>query len=110
MEINVRLIQIIELWMGYGITSLVFAYYSITAPWYKYPEGRYIWGLLCSIWLVLTNSMVRIIFPGVQWTSIAGMILFGVFIIAMASVGWGIWCAQHGRKCIERKKRRVSDG
>jgi hypothetical protein len=106
MEIDIRAIQISELWVGYGITTLVFGYYSFTAPWWRYPEGRYIWGLLASIWMVLTNSVVRFLFPGVTWTPIAGMALFGVFIIAMASVGWGIWCAQHGRKCLERKKRK----
>ena len=102
METSVR---IAEFWAGYGISVLVTAYYGLTAPWYKYPEGRYIFFLLASITLVLTNSAIRLIFPGVTWTGIVGMILFGLFVIAMSAIGWGIWCAQHGRKCLERKKK-----
>ena len=106
MEIDLRMIQLAELWMGFAISLVVTAYYGIFAPWYKSPEGRYIFFLLLSITLVLTNSVVRFLFPG-DASRVAGMVLFAVFIIAMASIGWGIWCAQHGRKCLERKKRRV---
>lgn len=107
MEIDViAAIRIGEIWTGYLVTTLVLGYYGITAPWYKYPEGRYIFGLLASIWLVLTNSIIRLGFPREEWPIYVGLGLFFIFIVAMASVGWGIWCAQHGRKCIERKKRK----
>lgn len=105
METNIAIIRFAEIWIGYGITTAVAAYYGITFPWHKSHEGRYIFGLLASIWLVLTNSIFRILFPRQEWPIYVGMVLFAVFIVAMASVGWGLWCAAHGRKCLKRKRK-----
>src|SRR5213595_316885 len=91
---DIRSFSILLIVIGYIITLAVTVFYGVIASWYRNPAGRYIFILLLSITLVLTNSMIRIIFPGATWTRVTGLILFGMYIIAIFSLGVGIYNAQ----------------
>jgi len=102
MEPDIRLLGIIEYVIGYIVTLAVTVFYGVAASWYKNPAGRYIFILLLSITLVLTNSMIRIIFPSQLWTSYVGLGLFAFYILAMFSLGVGIYNAQIRRYYLDR--------
>lgn len=105
-----RDILIVEVAIGFFVTALVTIFYGLIAPWYKQSAGRYIFGLLLALTLVLANSFVRLFFPAFDQQRIGGMVLFGFYILAILSVGAGIYSAQIGRykrkKFIEREKER----
>ncbi len=107
---GLRDILLIEVIIGFVVTALVTIFYGVIAPWYKQSAGRYIFALLLAITLVLTNSMIRILFPGLPGTPIAGIVLFGFYILAMVSIGIGVYKAQIGhyrrKKFIKEEKER----
>lgn len=107
---DTRDVLIFEMFIGWAVTALVTVFYGIIAPWYKQSAGRYIFGLLLALTLVLTNSMIRIFFPGFDGGRIGGIVLFGFYIVAMVSIGVGVYKAQicHYRrmKFIRREKER----
>lgn len=80
--------------MGWCISLVVWLGYTAVAPWYKIAAGRYIWGLLTSIMLLLSVTISRFLFPGLPFRQ--ELILFALiaFNIAMLSVGVGIYKAQ----------------
>lgn len=105
-----RDILIIEVVIGFFVTALVTIFYGLIAPWYKQSAGRYIFALLLALTLVLANSVVRVLFPAFDQQRIGGIVLFGFYIVAMVSIGIGVYSAQIGRyrrkKFIQREKER----
>lgn len=93
---DTRDVLLLEYVIGYVITALVTVFYGVIAPWYKHSAGRYIFGLLLAISLVLTNSMIRIFFPQYDEGRYFGIVLFGFYIFAMVSIGVGVYNAQIG--------------
>lgn len=94
MEFDLKFISIMLIVIGYIFTLAVTVFYGVIASWYKNPAGRYIFSLLVCITLVLSNSILRIIFPGQTWTLVTGLILFGLYVISIAALGVGIYNAQ----------------
>ena len=101
MDIDIRTVTIILIWWGYALTLGVTAYYGFRRPWYRYSEGRILFFLLLSITLLLTNTIIRLVFPGAV-PSWVGLLLFGVYMVAIAGIGVGIYQAP-------KKKRKISD-
>lgn len=100
MEIS-RDFLVAEVIIGFIITAIVTVFYGLVAPWYKQSAGRYIFGLLASLTLVLSNTVLRIFFPFIDNSRVLGAVLFGVYIIAIGLIGIGIYNAQvlrHDRK------------
>jgi hypothetical protein len=91
---SIKYFSILFIVIGYIITLAVTVFYGVIASWYKNPAGRYIFVLLLSITLVLTNSVLRIIFPGQIWLAISGLILFGLYMLSICALGVGIYNAQ----------------
>lgn len=106
--IDTRTISIFLIFVGWGVTLLVTGFYGLFAPWYKQASGRYIFSLLASIAAVLSNSMVRILFPGQDWSTWTGIVLFIGFIITMIAMGVGIFNAQIRHTRIEKRLRHGS--
>jgi hypothetical protein len=79
--------------VGFFVTFAVTAFYGFIAPWYKNPSGRYIFTLLLSLTLVLGNSVIRVFFRDWDYNYIIGVVLFAFYIVAIASVGVGIYNA-----------------
>jgi hypothetical protein len=91
---SIKYFSVLFIVIGYVITLAVTVFYGVIASWYKNPAGRYIFILLLSITLVLTNSVLRIIFPGQIWLAISGLILFGLYMLSICALGVGIYNAQ----------------
>jgi len=83
--------------VGFAITFLVWISYTILAPWYKQAAGRYIWGLLFAILMVLSISAVRIVFGEFPFRKELAFISIGLFFISIGAVGIGIYRAQFRR-------------
>jgi hypothetical protein len=79
--------------VGFFVTFAVTLFYGIIAPWYKNPSGRYIFTLLLSLTLILGNAVLRIFFREWPYGYVVGVILFAFYIVAIASVGVGIYNA-----------------
>lgn len=95
-----------EFLVGFGLTVGVTLFYGIVAPWYKQSAGRYIFGLLLSLSIVMLNTVLRIYIPALnkaQWLSAA---LFGLYILSIAAIGVGVYKAQITRY---RRKKFIQD-
>lgn len=107
---DLRTALIAEFIIGFVIVALVTAFYGIIAPWYKHSAGRYIFGLLGSITLVMSNSIIRLVFPNLPGKEFTSFVLLGLFILSISAVGWGIYKAQiksyRKRKFIKSEKER----
>lgn len=97
---DTRDVLLLEIAIGFVITALVTIFYGIVAPWYKQSAGRYIFGLLLALTLILTNSVLRLFVPHFDEGRYFGVLLFGFYIFAMVSIGVGVYNAQirHWRK------------
>lgn len=96
-----------EVIVGFIITAVVTVFYGFVAPWYKQSAGRYIFGLLLSLSLVLTNTVLKVFFPFLE-TRLLGAILFGIYIVSIICIGVGIYNAQirrHQRKKFIQEER-----
>ena len=80
--------------IGGSSTLVVWLGYTALAPWYKYSAGRYIWGLLTAIVILLTITILRFLIPGLPYRQ--QLILFGLvaFDISIMGMGIGIYKAQ----------------
>lgn len=87
-------VYIVMLHIGFAITTFVLLFYSVVAPWYRTAAGRYIWGLLLSLSLVLSVSEVRILFGEFPYRREIALVAFGGFLAAIFAVGVGIYRAQ----------------
>lgn len=92
--------------IGFVVSGLVWLFYTIVAPWYKVAAGRYIWSLLLAIFLVLSVSVVRLVFGDFPFRREIAIGAFVGFLIALLSVGIGIYRAQIA-SC--RKKRFIKE-
>lgn len=105
---DTRGLLVAEILIGFAVTGLVTLFYGVVAPWYKQSAGRYIFGLLLALTLILLNTVVRVFFPTFDNGRLFGLILFAFYIIAILAVGVGIYHAQitHWRKkrFIKREK------
>jgi hypothetical protein len=108
--LDLRSALIWEFCIGFVISVVVTLFYGIIAPWYKHSAGRYIFGLLSSISLVMSNSIIRLAFPNLPAKELTSFILLGLFVLSMAAVGWGIYNAQiknyRRRRFIKSEKER----
>lgn len=91
---DTRDVLIAEIFISFAVTFVVTAMYGVVAPWYKQSAGRYIFGLLASLTAILANSVFRIIFPDIMSAQIIAVILFAYYIIAILSIGAGVYKAQ----------------
>jgi hypothetical protein len=108
---EVRDILIFEVFLGTVITVVVTVGYGLIAPWYKQAAGRYIFGLLLSLSLLLANTVTGIFWQGLgDGRRVIGAVLFALYIIAISAIGFGIYRAQlngyRRRKFVEQEKER----
>lgn len=108
---DLREILVVEVIIAYVVTALVTVFYGVIAPWYKQAAGRYIFYLLLSLALLLTNSVIRFLFPNfVDGGRIIGIFLFGFYIVSIVLIGNGIYKAQithwNKRRFISKEKER----
>jgi hypothetical protein len=89
---------------GFTVTLSVTLMYGCLAPWYKSDTGKSFFTLLSALTLILSNSMLRIVFGRQEWTTSVGMILFTLYILAMGFIGWHVYQAQVARY---RKNKKV---
>jgi len=69
-------------------TFVVWLGYSALAPWYKYSAGRYIWGLLTAIVILLGITIFRFLVPGMPFRQ--PLIIFGLVAFDLSIIGMGI--------------------
>lgn len=91
--------------IGFFITAIAAGLYGLLAPWYKSNTGRAFFTLLAALTLILLNSTLGIWFGRSDIRLWAGLILFGVYCVAMLFIGWYIFNAQVRRYYTRRKDR-----
>lgn len=107
---DTRSLLIYEVIAGFAITAIVTLFYGIVAPWYKQSAGRYIFGLLLALTLILSHTILRIWIPSLDPYRFGSILLFGFYIVAIASIGFGVYRAQIGHykknRFIRQEKER----
>lgn len=102
--ISVIPVYYVEIIIGFGITFLTTLLYGLFAPWYKSDTGRAFFTLLIALSTLLFNSVIRTYFK-TDFTLYLGMILFGLYCIAMIHIAWYIYKAQIHDYYLSKKKR-----
>lgn len=99
---------IVEVQIGFLCTLIVAGLYGFIAPWWKTTEGRYVFGLIASLALVLGNTTLRIWFrDDYPYTIIIGVVLFAFYIVAVIVMGVGIYRATI-KRYLDIKRRNKS--
>lgn len=80
--------------IGGCTTFVVWLGYSVLAPWYKYSAGRYIWGLLTALTVLLGITISRFILPSMEYRMVLILGGLALFDIAILGMGVGIYKAQ----------------
>ena len=99
------MISIIEIQVGFWVTLGVTAMYGLLAPWYKSDTGKAFFALLAALTLLLLNTVLGIFFGRADWRVWSGMVLFGLYCLAMLCIGYYIFRAQVQRYYTRRKDR-----
>jgi hypothetical protein len=85
-----RVVQLTLFFLACGVTIFVTLFYGVFTSWHKTTSGRYIFALFLSEALVLGNSLIRFMFPGQEWTTYSGIVLFAGYVVAMTAMAIGI--------------------
>lgn len=96
-------IYIFIMHVAFVLTAGVTALYGIVAKWQRTPEGKYIFMLLGALTLVLGIYIFRVHFRYVPYTIVAAIVFMAYYLVAIVTMGFGIYRATIKRYLDEKK-------